>query len=276
MNEKSVGGQAFYRVSEASGPGHETLESLPATAGPWSPDAQHGGPPAALLARAAEAVAADPGRFVARFTMELLGPVPVAALRTTARVLRAGRSVELVEAELLDVRADRAVARARAWLLPRTTEGPDEGRAAQVPPDHGPDDGALRPRPDHWHPGYLDAVEWRWLEGGLEEPGPGVVWMRPPTLVEGEVTGAVPGLLACADSASGVSAELDVRRWGFLNTDLTVHLLRPPVGEWYCLDARTTLGPGAAAIAESRLLDREGLVGRSAQALLVVRRPSPS
>ncbi len=273
MNEKSVGAQAFYRVTEAGSPGHETLESLPSTAGPWTSDAQHGGPPAALLARAVEAVASDPDRFVARFTMELLGPVPVGPVRTAASVLRGGRSVELVEAELVDPVAGRPVARARAWLLPSDVEGPPAGTSGQVPLPHGPDDGVRRPRPEHWQPGYLDAVDWRWLTGGLEQPGPGVVWMRPPPLVEGEATSPVAGLLACVDSASGVSAELDVRDWAFLNTELTVHLLRPPVGPWVCVDAQTTLGPGAAAIAESRVHDRHGLVGRSAQALLVVKRP---
>ncbi len=272
MNEKSVGAQAFYRVVEAVAAGHDSVESLPTTAGPWTPDAQHGGPPAALLVRAIEAVASTPDRFVARFTMELLGPVPVGPLRTAARVLRGGRSVELVEAELVDQVADRPVARARAWLLPDSTDGPPRGSAGQVPLPHGPDDGVRRPRPEHWHPGYLDAVDWRWLSGGLEEPGPGVVWMRPPPLVEGEPTSPVAGLLACVDSASGVSAELDVRDWAFLNTELSVHLLRPPVGPWVCVDAQTTLGPGSAALAESRVHDRHGLVGRSAQALLVVKR----
>ena len=54
----------------------------------------------------------------------------------------------------------------------------------------------------------------------------------------------VQRLMTCVDSASGVSAALDPARWGFLNTELTVHVLRPPVGEWVCLDAETTLGGG--------------------------------
>ena len=52
----------------------------------------------------------------------------------------------------------------------------------------------------------------------------------------------VQRLMTCVDSASGVSAALDPGEWGFLNTELTVHVLRPPVGDWVCLDAETTLG----------------------------------
>ena len=106
--------------------------------------------------------------------------------------------------------------------------------------------------PTGWHGGYLDAVEWRWVSGSVTEPGPGVVWMRPPALVAGEAISPLQRLLACVDSASGVSAALDVRRWAFLNTELTVHVLRPPVGEWVCLEAATTLGSGSVGVATRR------------------------
>ena len=79
-------------------------------------------------------------------------------------------------------------------------------------------------------------------------------------------------LLTCVDSASGVSAALDPGAWGFLNTELTVHVLRPPVGDWVCLDAETTLGSGSVGVATSSVYDEQGLVARSAQALLVSRR----
>lgn len=258
--------RAFYRLLESSEEGLDRVESLPATAGPWTPDAQHGGPPAALLARAVERL---DGGVVGRFTMELHGPVPVGPLATTATVLRPGRSVQLVGAELHDLARDRVVASARAWLFPVSAQGPEQPE----PLDHGPADGSQHQRPTAWHGGYLDAVEWRWVTRAVETPGPGVVWMRPPALVEGEETSPVQRLLACADSASGVSAALDVRRWAFLNTELTVHVLRPPVGEWVCLDAETTLGPGAVGIATATVCDELGLVARSTQALLVVPRP---
>lgn len=97
--------------------------------------------------------------------------------------------------------------------------------------------------------------------------------MRPPAeLVEGEPMSPLQRLMACVDSASGASACLDPAEWGFLNTELTVHVLRPPVGEWICLDATTTLGTGSVGLATSSVHDELGLVARSAQALLVVKR----
>jgi hypothetical protein len=203
---------------------------------------------------------------VGRFTVELLGPVPVGRLTVSAEVVRPGRSVSLAAAELYDVARDRVVATARAWLFPADEQGPG---AVGVPPPHGPTDGQLHERPPGWGGGYLDAVEWRWVKGAVTEPGPAVVWMRSPDLVSGEPVSPLQRLLVCADSASGASAELDPRRWGFLNTELTVHVLRPPVDEWVCLDAETTLSTGSVGLATATISDRLGLVARSSQALLV-------
>jgi hypothetical protein len=99
--------------------------------------------------------------------------------------------------------------------------------------------------------------------------------MRPlVALVPGEEMTPLQRLLTCVDSASGASAALDPTEWNFMNTELTVHVVRPPVGEWVCLRAETTLGPGSVGLAASEVYDGRGLVARSAQALLVTpRRP---
>ncbi len=270
------------RVSRAGrGPGHDgcvhpfyrpdgprRYASSPSTAGPWGPGSQHGGPPAALLARAVEALDAD--RVVGRLTMELLGPVPVGPLRVEASVVRPGRTVQMCEATAYDDESGRACARATAWLFPASDDGPVQDTE---PPAHGPADGVPKDPPASWSGGYLDAVDWRWVTGAVTEPGPGVVWMRPQVdLVEGETMSPLQRLMTCVDSASGVSAALDPARWAVLNTELTVHVLRAPVGEWVCLDAETTLGSGSVGVAVSRVYDERGLVARSAQALLVAPR----
>ena len=137
---------------------------------------------------------------------------------------------------------------------------------------NSPADGESHARPPGWSGGYLDAVQWRWIDGSLTEPGPARVWMTAPPLVEGEETSPIQRLISVVDSASGASAQLDPREWGFINTELTVHVLRPPVGEWVCLDATTMLSSGSVAMATSDVYDELGLVARSAQALLIARR----
>lgn len=57
-------------------------------------------------------------------------------------------------------------------------------------------------------------------------------------------------------------------------SDLTISLLRRPVGEWICLDARTAFGPDGGGLAESALYDAQGLIGRATQSLAVRLRSS--
>jgi hypothetical protein len=246
--------------------GSGLFASSAATSGPWSPHAQHGGPPAALLGRALEGIDEGTPRAIGRFTMDLLGPVPVAELTVTASVLRPGRTVSLRQAELSD-QDGRVVARAQGWAFPVSSDGPG---GLGVPLEHGPADGRHEDPPGSWSRGYLDSVEWQWIDGAVTRLGPAVVWMRPLVrLVPGEEMSPLQRLLTCVDSASGASAALDPTQWSFMNTDLTVHVLRAPIGEWVCLRAETSLGAGAVGLAAAEVYDEHGLLARSAQALLV-------
>jgi hypothetical protein len=235
------------------------------TSGPWSAEHQHGGPAAALLARAIEQLPAAPGLRVARITYELLGAIPVAGtFEVAAEIARDGRRVQHATATLaLD---GRTLVRAGAW---RVRAG-DHGAATAVHrPPPLPATGPDADPPDHWRFPYFLANEWRSVAGRTYEPGPATVWTRlsVPVVDDEEPTG-LQRAVAAADSANGVSSALDFRTWRFIPPELTVHLLRDPVGPWICIDAETILAAGAG-LCEARLFDGDGLVGRSAQALLV-------
>ena len=239
-----------------------------ATAGPWDPAAQHAGPPGALLARAIERCDPRPGTFVARVACDVLGAVPVGDVAVAARVVRPGRSVELVEATL--TARGRTAMTARAWRVATNTEANVPTRDTAPPPL--PDDTAGGPT-HPWDTGYLAATEWRQVRGGFDRPGPATVWARQRIpLVAGEDPTGLQRLLTLADSGNGASWELDLTAWWFINTELTVHLHREPRGEWICLDAATAISPGGAGLATTTLSDVEGPLGRGAQALLVARR----
>lgn len=236
------------------------------TTGPWDARFQHGGPPTALLGRALEACEHRDDTMVARVTVELLGPVPVGEVDLRVRMTRPGRSVELVEAALSA--GGRDVARASGWRIRRTASAPVPDRRPAPPPLP-----AARPplARGAWIGGYLDAVEWRPVRGeGFLTPGPATSWtrLRHP-LVAGEDTSPLQRVLAVADSGNGLSSELDLATWHFINPELTVHVHREAVGEWVCLDATTTISPGGVGLATSVLSDAAGPVGVGAQALLV-------
>src|SRR5919108_593925 len=88
---------AFY-VPDGDG-----FVSTELTRGPWDPGSQHAGPPAALIGRAIERLPNEGGpRMVGRITYEILRPVSIAPVSVSTRVVRPGRSVELVAASLTD------------------------------------------------------------------------------------------------------------------------------------------------------------------------------
>lgn len=242
------------------------------TRGPWDPGAQHAGPPSALLGRAIEQVDGADGFQVGRVTFEILKPVPIMPLRVEARVMRPGRSVQMIEASLSDEEGELMLA--RAWRL-RTTQLDLPAEVSAVPePPPGPEQGEGGDFfPTGQAVGYQTAMEWRAIGGGLVDPGPATVWMRMRhPLVAGEEPTPLQRTLVAADVGNGISAVLDWRRHVFINVDLSVHLERMPEGEWVCVDAVTLPRSSGVGTAESVLSDRNGRIGRAVQTLLIAER----
>ncbi|MFF3934918.1 thioesterase family protein [Streptomyces phaeofaciens] len=242
------------------------------TRGPWDAGSQHAGPPAALLGLAVEQrPGARSDMRVARLTYEIMRPVPIRPLSVATRVLRSGRSTELVEATLTPDGGEE-VMRATVLLMKTAPHSvPEVSPGPQVP---GPAAAPLKAFfPVPWDRGYHTAMEVRFAAGSFLEPGPATAWMRMRVpLVAGEETTPLSRVLTAADSGNGVSAELDFRRHVFINTDLTVSLHRHPEGEWVCLDARTLVDGAGIGLAESALHDEKGPLGRSTQSLYVAAR----
>lgn len=243
------------------------------TRGPWDPDAQHAGPPAALIGRALERCEPRPGFRIARVTLDILRAVPLRPLRLHARVVRPGRSVELLEAAMC-LEDDTEIVNASAWRIvtaDTTSVARDADGGAPPGPETGDEPLFLSDRAKEF--GYGHAMEWRFVRGSFLEPGPACAWLRMRLpLVPGEEPTPTQRVLIAADSGNGISAALDPSTHWFINTELTVHLLRDLEGEWVNLDAVTRIGGNGIGIAETVLRDRRGRLGRGTQALLVAPR----
>jgi hypothetical protein len=251
--------------------GNGAFASSGLTRGPWHPDHQHAGPPIALAARSIErAAAALELTHIARLTANLLRPIPIAELAVEVQTDYAGRNVAHFSARLKsggkEIARFTAVAqRETALALPTDLPG--------HPLPHAPR--SFEESPEQRFPfatkmiGYQDLIESRIAEGTFFR-GPSAVWfrMRHP-LVAGEEPSALQRVAVAADSGNGISAVLNFSTHIFVNSDLTVNLLRKPEGEWICVDARTLLGTNGGGLAEARLFDTLGLVGRSTQSLAV-------
>ncbi len=249
--------------------------------GPWDDRHCHGGPVAALLARAVERF--DDGHpddhwQTARLTVELTRPVPVGVeLVLTTELERGGRSVSLVAARLAD--GDTVVAHVRALRIRRDDIDlvdpvdaddpiPARGDQSTVIGWDLPTDDTIR---FHSH-----GCEHRIVAGGMDVPGPATDWIRLAVpLFEGESPSGVQRAAAAADFGNGISSGLSSDAVAFINPDLTVHLARPPIGEWIALASSTHYALAAneaMAFAESALYDEHGRIGRSVQSLILAPR----
>jgi len=240
------------------------------TRGPWSPDAQHGGPPSALLGTALEQTEPRADTVVVRASFEMLKPVPLAPLTIATRVLNAGRSVQTIAGSLSA--AGEEVMRGQVMRI-RTTDLPIQDSALPERPP-GPERGRTVPFfPSGHEAGYHTGMESSFVSGSFLEEGPAVAWLRMRVpLVQGEPTSPLARVLTAADSGNGVSSALDYRRFIFVNPDLTVHLHRPAEGEWVCLQAETIATRRGVGLAVTMLHDLRGPIGYGLQSLLVGQR----
>lgn len=242
------------------------------TAGPWGP-MQHGGAPGSLIARTAEMTPSLAPMRIARITIDLMRPVPIAPLTIARRVVREGKKLQLLQVNLL---ADGVeVTRASVLRLRREpTPLPPEAVAEPVgrPP---PEAGTIRPfrigRPDT--PTFNAGLESRFVRGMWGKPGRASVWHRfTKPVIKGE--DLLPSMRAAitGDYCNGTSSFLDFNEWTFINADLQVNLARDPVGEWILLDAQTYPGLEGGGHAFARLADRQGWFGRAGQSVLFEKR----
>jgi hypothetical protein len=236
--------------------------------GPWNPGELHGGAPAALLARAIERVEPGAEMIVTRVSYEFFSAVPLAPLTIETELVKPGRRVQIAEARLS---ADgRELVRARAMRMRRASDGVDAepGGDAPMPP---PDQGRV-------------VAQWAGVEGEMFHPramairgvagdrgrGAAAAWFRlTRPVVAGEEPSGLQRLVAAADFGNGISHAIPFEQALFVNTDLTVHVHRDPVGEWIGLDARSDLSSAGVGQALSILHDQRGRVGAAAQSLYV-------
>ena len=250
-----------------------TFHPTALTTGPWRPDAMHGGPPAALVGRAIDALR-EPGEHIARVNVELLRPVPLEPLTVHARRDQVSRRVTHVNVEIST--GSKVVVSGRGLLLAVTPMPEPAWRPAdRVLPQLAE---ATTVAPPAWASGdhvpttyHQHAVEHRMPAGSaFGEPGDATSWVRLlHPLVEHEAVSPICRVLAAADFGSGISAVYRAANGvGLINADLSVALERLPRGEWVRVSAETTVDASGSALCVSELGDEEGVIGVATQGLL--------
>jgi acyl-Coa thioesterase superfamily protein/acyl-CoA thioesterase superfamily protein len=245
-----------------------TFEPTELTRGPWDPQAQHGGAPAALMAGELERIGQ---RWpIVRFDLQFLRPVPLSPLSVAAEVEREGRTTRRLRA-LMEA-DDKPVCIADALQIRPNGPVPAVGMAGEAlaPPGSAPEAARFAPGPMF----AGDGVELRFVRGSLEEPGPAAGWFRLRVpVVRGEQTTPLQRAAAAADFGNGASSVLSWEEYTFINPELTLYLLREPEGDWVGLDATTSIEADGVGLSDITLHDSRGPFGRALQALVVAPRP---
>jgi hypothetical protein len=245
------------------------FEPTELTRGPWDPNAQHGGPPAALIA--SELQRHSDGRPFARIALHLMKPVPLVPLTVEVAIDRDGRRARRMRADLKA--GDETVCFAYALQLQGDPDKPVPEIPLRGAMPKPPEDSTVAPAFTPYSMFGGDGVEVRFAEGHFHEPGPAAAWFRLKVpVIEGEPITPLQRAMAAADFGNGISAAISWEEFTFVNPELTVFLLREPIGEWVGNDAVTAIDPGGIGLAEATLHDANGPFARALQSLYVAAR----
>ncbi|MFF9092550.1 thioesterase family protein [Streptomyces sp. NPDC014776] len=235
--------------------------------GAWSTDEQHFSPLGGLVVHALDrhrAAAGDDGLVLSRISYDILGRLALDECEIEVETVRPGRTIELLEAVVRI--AGRPVVRARAWFLARL----DTSAVAGGPDDRLTPPEALAPWPlsGLWPGGYIASLDVRPVSP--PRPGRTTAWVSTPLdLVAGTRVSPLASYLALVDTANGIAVRQPPTEWMFPNVDLTVHLHRPPRGDWTGLDTTVAFGPSGQGLTSTVLHDVDGPVGHAQQILTV-------
>ncbi|MDL9935895.1 thioesterase family protein [Gordonia sp. ABSL1-1] len=260
--------------------GLEYFQPTEATVSVWSHDIQHGGPPAGLLMRALLRCAPNPAQHFTRVTTEIWGPIGLGRNRVRTQVLRPGRQIALIGADLEVEQPDgtfRIAAQSVGWRM-RTADSADIVRNPVPALPTGPHDAKVQAGlvaeesefswGDH---GFIGTVTSARAEGRTGDTP--AAWLRPNIpLVEGEQISDLESIFTVLDVANGLGTRMRPDEWSWMNTDTTVHLTAVPRGPWLGVDADMATGAHGFGATFADLYDADGFIGRSAQTVLLDRR----
>lgn len=255
----------FHRIG-VHRTGNSTFRATEHVGGAWDTAEQHIAPALGLLAHVVELdrdARRDDGLQVARLSYDILGTIPVDVVETDVRVVRAGRTIELVEASL--GHNGRTAVLLRAWLMkPHDTTAYAATSYPRIP---APADMPGWDAAGVWPGGFIASAEVRRVH---TEPGRAAFWVRTPLpLVDNEPVSLLAASAGLFDIANGMAVRADPRQVAFPNLDLTAHLFAEPRGEWVGFDTTVSFGADGLGLTSSVLHDLTGPIGTVSQILTV-------
>ena len=239
--------------------------------GAWNVQEQHVAPSFGLLVHAIERDHANRRRagspeaqllVLGRASFDIYGTFTLDPVEIDVRVLRPGRSIELVEAQL--VQGGRTAVVVRAWLMQQFDTAAIAGsELPSMPSREGM--GASRIH-EEW-PG--DAVQSIEVASSEQRRGRAHAWVRPAVTILDEPVSATARAVGMLDFANGLTPREPIGAVAFPNLDLTVTFLREPSGEWQGYDTSVSFGAHGIGVTHTVLHDASGAFGVMTQCLTI-------
>lgn len=225
----------------------------PAARGPWDPNSLSGSAMVGLLAFAIEREVDTSDYMPARLTVDMYRLPDFSPIDIRINVVRDGYRIKVVDAEFFA--NEKSMARASCQLLRKTAN-------AEVKVW----------RPDDWDvplPEDLPEPKEDWgrnrrvIEGAMSTHGRKRMWLA-------EDRALVAGTPLSPWMRAALVADL-TNPWansgegglGYINSDVTLYLHRPPIDEWVGIDVVNHDATEGVAIGECWLYDRMGRIGSS-------------
>ena len=254
----------FYKIDE-----NEWIIGNDPARGPWTADGCHGGPVAAIFARALEK--AVPDKQLTRLTIDLFRPVPMSGFRIETEIGRDGRMVATIAATLVN-REGKPCASATG-LLVRVEDLGEVPTTAILPPDFQGKLGARFQGVKRGHdlPTFADFTEIAFPANSPFSPGPNTMWMRTTTLLADEAMSGFQTLCPLADCGNGFSRNEPGMTISFINPDLSINFHRDPVSRWIGASFSSQWESTGRGVSLATLFDTQGPIGAAQQTLLLQR-----
>lgn len=236
--------------------------------GAWNPTEQHMAPATGIICAELEQYFPRENMRIGRISLDIYGLIELGEVEISTRVIRAGKTIELLETTMKG--KGKTLVVAQTWRMQTSDTSAIAGlEDLKV---ESPENLLIYDEIHQWNGGYIASIEARAKNIGK---GHGVVWLRTQTqMVEGQVTSPFVQLVSMSDTANGVVPRQDrPLQWGFPNLDLQIHLHRLPQGEWLGIEAVQQYGNDGIGLTSAILHDTQGPFGRSEQILTL--RPMP-
>lgn len=230
--------------------------------GAWNAHEQHMAPATGIICAELDHFSPRSDVRIGRISLDILGLIPAGEFQIVTRVIRPGKTIELIESTMSS--QGKNCIQARIWRMVISNTEVVAGLEDEIIAK--PETGVVWDEIKNWPGGYIQSLEARRLE---RRAGKGMVWLSNSySMVEGQQHSDFVKLMGMVDTANGIVTRQGWPfNYAFPNLDLQIHLYRMPQGQWLGLETVQQFGDDGIGLTSSVLHDIHGPFGRSEQIL---------